>query len=572
MPIHVRCPDCGTEHNLADTLAGKKVRCKGCQAVLSVPAAEEGTPAPAIPEMRPAQRKEGDTGVRRGPAETAAAGQARPRPRTAAAEPPPKKGSGMLWLLVAGVGGLLLCGCCGGIGAAVWFFVLGAKPEDQLVGVWVVDMEATKTMNKDKWRQVPGNLALELNKDGSCRVTQRSTEGKKGTWKVVATKDKGFTIEIKLDGEFGANRMRLTPKDKDRLVLDQCQILSDCELKKVTTFPEPANYDSAPVLKPRAQFNPGFGKAGSNDARIDRIFVSSDGSRVAISSGTFPNTKVQVWDVSAEPKKVYEGNGQAIALAPQGKRLLTLGNTGQPEFIDVDAGKSTAKTNYFASNVYFQTADVVLMMTPGLDVAKQKPLVINFIDAGTGNKIASREAVQPDRVTVAPPVKNGAELFCLQMDTPKIQVFDLDNNKVAREFALPVEAPLKVSGFDLVVSQDGRLMAVMVTGGEMPVATVYNAMTGAKVAELPRGLTLSGRNTAILPNRDVLIAPSNMAQKDKKSGVDFVAYDFGKNSLLAVMRGNDKPSYVAAVSTDGRVLVVGNQDGEVMVWDLTQIK
>ncbi|MDA0832580.1 MAG: hypothetical protein O2955_00505 [Planctomycetota bacterium] len=39
MPIRVACPDCAQEYQLKDELAGKKVRCKNCQAIVPVPAA-----------------------------------------------------------------------------------------------------------------------------------------------------------------------------------------------------------------------------------------------------------------------------------------------------------------------------------------------------------------------------------------------------------------------------------------------------------------------------------------------------------------------------------------------------
>jgi len=54
MPIRVRCTDCATQYNLADTLAGKKIRCKKCQGIIAVPDAENGeatTPAPRNVEV-----------------------------------------------------------------------------------------------------------------------------------------------------------------------------------------------------------------------------------------------------------------------------------------------------------------------------------------------------------------------------------------------------------------------------------------------------------------------------------------------------------------------------------------
>src|SRR5947209_1871572 len=69
MPIHVACPRCRKEYNLATRLAGKVVRCQACQASITVPgdaadaaAAVQATPRTArraapddIPEALPAE-------------------------------------------------------------------------------------------------------------------------------------------------------------------------------------------------------------------------------------------------------------------------------------------------------------------------------------------------------------------------------------------------------------------------------------------------------------------------------------------------------------------------------------
>ncbi len=39
MPISVSCPDCFQEYSVKDELAGKKIRCKGCQGIIKVEAA-----------------------------------------------------------------------------------------------------------------------------------------------------------------------------------------------------------------------------------------------------------------------------------------------------------------------------------------------------------------------------------------------------------------------------------------------------------------------------------------------------------------------------------------------------
>ncbi len=57
MAIRVRCSHCETSNSFADTLAGKKVRCKKCQGIMAVPQAEveDVTEALAAP---PAQKAE----------------------------------------------------------------------------------------------------------------------------------------------------------------------------------------------------------------------------------------------------------------------------------------------------------------------------------------------------------------------------------------------------------------------------------------------------------------------------------------------------------------------------------
>ena len=42
MPIPVSCPSCGKEYNVKDAAAGKKFKCKDCEAVVDVPAAGGG--------------------------------------------------------------------------------------------------------------------------------------------------------------------------------------------------------------------------------------------------------------------------------------------------------------------------------------------------------------------------------------------------------------------------------------------------------------------------------------------------------------------------------------------------
>lgn len=91
MPILLTC-DCGKKIKVSDDKAGKRMKCPGCQKVLTVPAPEtDDEPAP------PRKSKKKNSSA------------------------PKKSSSGMLVLLL-GLGAFLLLCTCGGGGASLWYF------------------------------------------------------------------------------------------------------------------------------------------------------------------------------------------------------------------------------------------------------------------------------------------------------------------------------------------------------------------------------------------------------------------------------------------------------------------
>src|SRR5436853_584698 len=53
MPIQFSCPACGKRYKVADELAGRRAKCKQCQAVMEIP----------LPEPPPAEEESVDFGV-----------------------------------------------------------------------------------------------------------------------------------------------------------------------------------------------------------------------------------------------------------------------------------------------------------------------------------------------------------------------------------------------------------------------------------------------------------------------------------------------------------------------------
>jgi hypothetical protein len=100
---------------------------------------------------------------------------------------------------------------------------------------------------------------------------------------------------------------------------------------------------------------------------------------------------------------------------------------------------------------------------------------------------------------------------------------------------------------------------------------ILDGTTGAVVATLPGGV--NPYHTTFVPGRDVYLAPSNLARAEKTGNpLDVVAYDVQRRAVVAAFRGHQKPGLKVAVSADGKVLATGDEAGDVLLWDLGQLK
>src|SRR4051794_27556843 len=125
--IPVTC-SCGKTITVGDQLAGKKIRCLNCKAVLEVPLnmqIVEPGPAGGEPNAAVFEATLADITVPPKPAAKAPP----PKPPTPKPEEPPKKGSSLVYVLLGG-GALAAVACCvlGGIGTLVVFLVPGLNP------------------------------------------------------------------------------------------------------------------------------------------------------------------------------------------------------------------------------------------------------------------------------------------------------------------------------------------------------------------------------------------------------------------------------------------------------------
>jgi ribosomal protein S27E len=132
MPISVSCPGCGKEYNVKDDAAGKKFKCKECEAIVDVPAGGDAASDPfGDPVGQPAGEQEDpfgnlDFGAPPPPA-------ARPQRRSSAISTDNRSaalerlsGPAVGMMVTAGIGLLFTCGI-----GALMVFALAAAPAGQ---------------------------------------------------------------------------------------------------------------------------------------------------------------------------------------------------------------------------------------------------------------------------------------------------------------------------------------------------------------------------------------------------------------------------------------------------------
>jgi lipopolysaccharide-induced tumor necrosis factor-alpha factor len=84
IPIKIKCPECGKTLRVADEHAGRKVKCPGCQAVITIPATSNSAQAdPNVPRAAPAPQTASNAPERSMPV------QKKPLPAAMPPLPPP---------------------------------------------------------------------------------------------------------------------------------------------------------------------------------------------------------------------------------------------------------------------------------------------------------------------------------------------------------------------------------------------------------------------------------------------------------------------------------------------------
>jgi hypothetical protein len=188
MPITLQC-SCGTQFKVLDDLAGKKVRCPGCQQAVAVLGAFTATVQPVVKPRFDDIEDE-------------------PVPFKKKKKRPVRSGFYLgLWLALGG-GALVLVCCCAGAGV-IGFLVLLNQPERALYGKWAGD-PAQPFLGFGGF--------IEFRSNGTVTDTSPLTPIIEGKWKTLSSPGADIIrVQVTAHNGFGVSTLDVRVVDEDHI-------------------------------------------------------------------------------------------------------------------------------------------------------------------------------------------------------------------------------------------------------------------------------------------------------------------------------------------------------------------
>ncbi|MBA4062220.1 MAG: hypothetical protein C0501_00675 [Isosphaera sp.] len=319
--------------------------------------------------------------------------------------------------------------------------------------------------------------------------------------------------------------------------------------------------DTARVLSPRATVKTGSPRSVGSDGSFH---LSADGTRLAVG---VRGGKTQVWDIRGEPKKLSEFAGGGQKFSPDGKLFLHSGKSFDPDVVSAETGSILKTLPYPGRDYAFRTPDVVVGVWRG-EPGKEKPEhpEVREYDVSSG-RLTNSFPIPSDFGTplidldVRVGLNGGREVAVGGRKSGRVEVWDVTTRKRVREFTVP--GP-KSGGdawgiADLRFSADGKWFA---SPGARP--EVFDGRTGAAAATPPP----AGLGGYFVPGRDLYLVKVFKPTGNFQTTQGYEAFDITRKAVVAFLSST---GLRVECSADGAAAAAQNEDGEVVIWDLTQL-
>jgi hypothetical protein len=614
MSISVTCT-CGKRLSVKDELAGKRVRCPGCQGVVAIPAAgaaptppPAAAPRPPAPPAKPAAMPPAPPAApaaKRPPqpakamlvdedeavAAVAPARAAKPvddeetdRPRRRASrdeeEGEDDEGKGRSrrrrrkgtagskkWLLWAGIGGGGVVVLAILIIVIINLFVGRKPPEEVMIGRWTIDASAINDKNPAAAafaKLLAKEIEIEFRKDGT-KIDRIGKTIITSNWKIVSKSGQTLKIDVSMEGKaetltyelriLGNDRMEMTyPKNNDVVQLVRAGSASEGD-------------------GVAGEKGSGGGKGGEATAKVQKaettiptqikggvqdLSVSADGQVAIISGRDNKQDPVQIWDLKSKQMLHSFTTGDSIyrtvvAVSPDGKIAAYVSEGEDVTLLDVKSGKRIRELIIDKDDITQRK----MLFSPSGD-----RLVLvgsNHLFGWDPNTGASQFIIR----AFSNSLHTSSALFD---DGRKIVVSGW--NSVNKIMDIPSGKTLKtITGTDrgvvqgVAVSADGKMMASVEGRNTIIVRDMATEAAVRTIGE--EGVSPSADQLLFLPDGKTLV------YQDRQ--LNLVLHDIQSGAIRCLLQGHTLRVSGLALCSDGNTLVSASMDGTIRTWNLKSL-
>jgi WD40 repeat protein len=327
------------------------------------------------------------------------------------------------------------------------------------------------------------------------------------------------------------------------------------------------------TINPRKQFTAEIPKSDTGSTvNVSKLALNQDGSRLIISMGA--NEQIQIWDIQNEPNKLASAKGSTSGFSSDG--LLISGYFGVGNnLIETESGKpSSAKfigTSTTDLRGTLRSDKVNFWWERSTDWRNPAAFVIRESESDKSTARFNHNAGDDDRVVLATPVNQDKELMFGVPAQNKIRVFNFTSKSITREFELDKPRPYssvgKVPSWDgFAVHPEGKWIAVRRRFGSVDPLEFFDS--NGKFSSQLGEKKFHEASGIFLPGRDLYVAGVYPIAGAKTAE----AYDLVRKEIVASFSGHTSSVWCIAVSGNGKIMATASLNGEICIFDLTQIK
>lgn len=332
---------------------------------------------------------------------------------------------------------------------------------------------------------------------------------------------------------------------------------------------------SAKVLSPRASFKFDGFLNSAIPSILANLFMTANGAQavVSIQGAAAPNSKYTIetnsygLDTAASGLILYSESTSIQALSSDGTKCIRRSSVGY-EIAEPRSGKLIAKLPNPGLTTFLSPERILGIITGQPSSIAPK---IEIFDANTGKSL--HRANLPNGVGrfISSPVRSGTELLFLNETLNTVGAWNISEQKIAKEVALPKllpgERPLL---YRFMASASGERFLLQRTGNSME---VFDWDSGAPVWKFKWATEYFRSMVRLHPSGKYLVMSCDLTKSGRTARENsIVVFDLAQDRIVASLVGHKGVIQGIVISENGEMAVSTDSLGVLLTWDLRQLQ